>query len=272
MPRRSLSVAAAAAAALAFVPGTASAAPADAPVVRYFASSYEATADFVLPDGRPASASLSKFRGASTDEWQGSLRLDVTTPCSTSPACSPSTGFGSTEVAGDQITFDRSLHTASVEDVTISVVTAGFGGPGLPPGLPGGGTVTPPPYDWPPLPPTDQISPPPGGELSPPPPGDQLPSTGQLPSLPEDWTAPAPNTETFVVSLAFTGTGELTHEVTQGYGQCGDGSTNCQSLRKYDQRAASAVLTLDRVAGEPVSGLLTLGTGHDVAGKPNGLY
>jgi hypothetical protein len=238
MPRRSLSVVAAAAAAIAFIPGTASAAPADAPVVRYFASSYSGTADFVLPDGRPASATLSKFRSASNDEWRGSLGLDITTPCSTSTSCYPSTGFGRAEVPGDQITFDRSLRTASVEDVTITVVTAGFGGPGLPPRLPGGGTVTPPAYD---------VSSPPGS-----------------------WIPPTPTLETFVVSLTFTGTGELTHEVTHDYGQCGDGSSDCQRLRTYDARASSAVLTLEDGKAESASGLLTLGTGHDVAGKPNG--
>jgi hypothetical protein len=271
MPRRSLSVVAAAAAAIAFVPGTASAAPDDAPVVRYFASSYDGTADFVLPDGRTATASLSKFRGASTDEWRGALRLDVTTPCSTPTGCYPSTGFGSTEVTGDQITFDRRLRTASVEDVTISVVTSGFGGSGLP----GGGTVTPPPYDWPPLPPTDEVAPPlPGYELPPPPPplGFDMPPADQFPMPPGAWIPPVPTTETFVVSLTFTGTGELTHEVTHQYGQCGDGSSDCQSIRTYDRRASIAVLTLDGVAEEPASGLLTLGTGHDVAGKPNGMY
>jgi hypothetical protein len=264
MLRRSLSVVAAAAAAIAFVPGTASAAPADKPVVRYFASSYDGTAEFVLPDGRTATASLSKFRGASTDPWRGSLNLNISTPCSTSTSCLASTGFGSTELTGDQITFDRSLRTASVDDVSIDVVTAGFGGPGLP----GGGTVSPPPYDWP-LP-TTEVVPPPGGELSPPPPGSDMPPTGQLPWLPGNWTPPAPITETFHVSLAFTGTGELSHEVTTERGQCGDGSRDCQSLRKYDQREASAVLTLNGVAGARASGLLTLGTGHDVAGKPNG--
>lgn len=253
MLRRSLPVVAAAAAAFAFVPGVASAAPADAPVVRYFASSYDGTADFVLPDGRTASASLSKFRAASTDQWQGSLSLNITTPCSTPTGCHPSTAFGWTEVSGDQITFDRSLRRASVEGVTISVVTPGFGGPGLPPGLPGGGTVTPPAYDVPP-----------------PPPGFDMPPTDPFPTPPGVWTPPSQTTETLVVNLTFTGAGELTHEVTTGYGQCGDGSSDCQSLRKYDQRPASAVLALDGVVGEPAAGLLTLGTGHDVAGKPNG--
>ena len=60
----------------------------------------------------------------------------------------------------------------------------------------------------------------------------------------------------------------MTHEVTTDYGQCADGSYDCQSQRKYDRRAASAVLTLDAVPGEPASGLLNLTTGHDVAGKP----
>ena len=72
MLRRSLPVAAVTAAAFALVPGSASATPAQAAVEHYFSSGYYATADFTLPDGRTASASLAENRSATGNEWRAS--------------------------------------------------------------------------------------------------------------------------------------------------------------------------------------------------------
>lgn len=111
-------------AAFALLPGTAYAAPADpapaaAPATTW--TSWYATADVPLTDGRTASVTLSRYRATLHDEWQGSLSVWLKSAC-TGWSC-PASPSGYVTLDGDEVQFDRGLADASVTDVPVTLST-----------------------------------------------------------------------------------------------------------------------------------------------------
>jgi hypothetical protein len=121
--RRSLPLAALAAAVFALVPGTASATPEQAPVENIFSASYMADVEVVLPDGRHANVTLGEYRGASQDGWSGSLSLRVwsESPCYGGYTCQTGMTSAYTGLTEDQVDFRRSLAAASATDIPVTL-------------------------------------------------------------------------------------------------------------------------------------------------------
>jgi hypothetical protein len=231
-------------------------------VAHYFSAGYYATAEVQLPDGRLITASLAENRAATGNDRQGFLSLSVQTPCT--PFCAPSTASGTVDLTDEQVTFDRGLRTASVEDVTLTLTTPARTLPGT--DMPPGGSVPPPPggYVPPPggfvpptvpyLPPGDYVPPtvpylPPGDYVPPPvpylPPGGSVPPTGP-------YTPPViipAQSEEVTITLEFTGTGTVSRDAEHQYTDCSD-TGMCQSTRLSAERAAHLVVTVDRTDGE----------------------
>jgi hypothetical protein len=122
--RRSLPIAAIAAAVVTLVPGTAAATPEPAPVDNMFSASYSAEVQLVMPDGRHARLSLVEGRGASQDGWQGQLSINLwsETPC-WGYICQSGWTSGYTELTDAQVDFDRSLASASATDIPVTLVS-----------------------------------------------------------------------------------------------------------------------------------------------------
>ncbi|RBY94874.1 hypothetical protein DQ244_06375 [Blastococcus sp. TBT05-19] len=127
MLRRALPVGLAAAA-LALVPAGASAAPASAGDAANASTSisYYAHGSVTLPDGRSADVSLGEFRAV--DGWTGSLNLYLSPPPCTGWPCMPTMESGYAELDADDVTFDRNLNRAAVEDVPVTLSSWSWGG------------------------------------------------------------------------------------------------------------------------------------------------
>jgi hypothetical protein len=252
MSRRALPVALAAAA-LVFVPSTASAEPAVA-VAHFGGVSYSADAEFTLLDGRHVFANLSRHTLGGRQEWAGFLSIRVQPACMSDPEPCWGEGewTGSTALRAEEVSFDRSLRTASVHDVTLTLSAPYDPDPAedVPDEEPPGEDV--PPWDgdedvpsWDEVVPGDEV---PGDEAGP---GDEElpPSDGEfqwpdIPVLEEDIT----------VSLEFTGTGTVTRSADHAYTWCGEGIASCQSNRLYANRTADAVVTLVWAGGHGDTG------------------
>jgi hypothetical protein len=76
-------------------------------------------------------------------------------------------------------------------------------------------------------------------------------------------TGPTQTTEDVIVSVVFTGTGDVTRDTYRG-DLCGDGGRECQSVRVDAHRDATGQLLVDGVTGTGV-GTLSYGHGVDVA-------
>ena len=121
MLRRALAVAFAAAS-LALVPATASATPEPAPVENYSGTSFYASTQAVLSDGRTVQISLGENRSAGRD---ARASLYVTTSRQSSCPWGPcQTDFAGTsvELSADQLDFDGGLGGVSVTDVPLTFV------------------------------------------------------------------------------------------------------------------------------------------------------
>jgi hypothetical protein len=121
--RRSLAVAALAAATVVLVPGTASATPEPAPVENIFSASYGANTEVVLPDGRHAQVYLGEYRGASEDGWRGQLSVSLwsETPCWGGRTCQTGRVSGYTQLTDDQADFGRNLDSASATGIPVTI-------------------------------------------------------------------------------------------------------------------------------------------------------
>jgi hypothetical protein len=241
-------------------------------VDHYLSDGYFATVEAELPDGRQVTASVSGRSRADQSEQQGFLSLSVGQPCVLVPytgPCIPS-AYGSVDLTGHQVHFDRGLRTASVEDVTLTLTTppSYLPGGGLPGGpLPGGGL--PPGGDLPPYPPvggtdTDTPAVPPTYPAYP-------PSGGPTGSFTPPVLVPG-TTEVVTVSLVFTGTGTVIRSAEHTVADCGEDSTGCQSMRLTAERTADVTVTVgwqdgDSVVSESDAGRLTYGKGVDAAAK-----
>jgi hypothetical protein len=241
------------AATVVLAPSTAWAAPSGLPVDHYFSAGYHATAEFQLPDGREVRASLSENRSADQRDRRGFLSVDVLTPCAPAP-CASSTASGSTDLPDEEVTFDRGLRAASVENVLLTLTTPPRVLPG--PGLPPGGSL-PPVGSFPPV----GYLPPVGG-----------PSVGGPPTAPYTPPVMAPaQTEQVTVTLEFTGTGSVDRSAGHEYTDCSD-TGMCQSTRLSAARSAHAVLALVHEdggsdAGETDEGSLSFQQGVDNGGR-----
>jgi hypothetical protein len=232
--RRLLVVAGAATVVLA--PSTAWAAPSGSPVDHYFAAGYHATAEFQLPDGREVRASLTENRSADHRDRRGFLSVDVLTPCAPAP-CASWTASGSTDLTDEQVTFDRGLRAASVENVMLTLTTSArvLPGPGLPP-------------------------------------GGYLPPVGGPPTAPYTPPVIAPaQTEQVTITLEFTGTGSVDRHAGHEYTDCSD-TGMCQSTRLSAERSAHTVMSLVHEdggsdAGETDEGSLSFLQGVDNGGR-----
>jgi hypothetical protein len=209
--RRSLPIASVAAAAVALLPGTASAVPGGAPVDNTFSASYSANAELVLPDGRHASVWLGEHRGASQAGWRGQLNLTVWSEytCWEIYTCQEGYASGYAELTDEQVTFGRSLATASATDVPITLGTSSWD-----------------------------------------------PETGEFRT----------SQETVTVSVLFTATGAVERSASHGK-VCGDGERECQSVRLYVNREATATVTLGDQAGVG-GGSMSYAQGVDAAAPP----
>jgi hypothetical protein len=76
-------------------------------------------------------------------------------------------------------------------------------------------------------------------------------------------TGPTQTKEDVIVSVVFTGTGDVTRETYRG-DMCGDGGRTCQSVRVGAHREATGELLVDGLTGTGV-GSLSYGQGVDVA-------
>jgi hypothetical protein len=223
--RRVLPVAGAAA--LALVPSTAWAAPADGPVDHYSSAIHYGSVDAQLPDGRRLIATLYEVYEENHHDTRGFLNLQLGQSCAFVPvpgACAPAAN-GWAELTGDQIEFDRGLRGASLDDVTLTLWTPAYylPGSGVPGGLPPGGDV--PPGDGTLPPPM-----PPGGSYIPP---VLVPGT----------------TEVVTVDFVFTGTGAVSRNAEHVVADCGWDSTGCQSTRLLAERTADVTVTLGWESG-----------------------
>jgi hypothetical protein len=122
-----LLLAAAAAALVALVPGTASATPEHAPVDTYTGSSYGANAEFQLDDGRRVSAGLSQYRDDVSGAWQASLSLWISPAQYCYPvACDAGTGYAYVQLSADQVDFDRGLREFAMSETTVALQRWGW--------------------------------------------------------------------------------------------------------------------------------------------------
>jgi hypothetical protein len=122
-----------AAAVLVLIPSTASATTEPAPVENLFSAGYYASTEVVLPDGRKATASLGEHREANQDGWVGDLYLSAWNERDCGFwMCQDDRVSGSVVLTDDQVDFDRSLRTASVQDITVILSGQSYGGPSLP--------------------------------------------------------------------------------------------------------------------------------------------
>lgn len=128
MLRRLLPLPVAAAAAV-LIPGVASAAPAaaPAPVTVTGAEDYSASTTVLLPDGTAMHVFLGKFRSSGAAGWQGELDLWSDPVCTDSMGCTSTNG--SAQLAGGQVSFGRTLDSASVRAVPVTFSTWTAAGP-----------------------------------------------------------------------------------------------------------------------------------------------
>ncbi|MGY1650887.1 hypothetical protein [Geodermatophilus sp. SYSU D01119] len=106
-------------AAVAAVPGAASAAPADPPVTAGRSTSYAASATLPLGDGRTADVYLGQFRASATDDWSSYLSVYVRSEC-TGFACGSGMATGYADLGGEAV-IDERLAGASVSDVPLTL-------------------------------------------------------------------------------------------------------------------------------------------------------
>lgn len=122
MLRRSLPVAATAAAAFVLVPGAASAAPDQPPPENTFWADYGVYGQVALPDGRQAQFALGEHRGASKDGWTASLSLTTWTDRDCGWwQCQDDMMSGHVELDADDVHFSRNLTEAWVADVPVTL-------------------------------------------------------------------------------------------------------------------------------------------------------
>lgn len=131
MIRRTLPLLAAAAAAFALVPGTASAAPGQAPPQNAFWADYSVSGLVELSERRQVQYSLVEHRDAHQDGWSASLSLSTWTyrPCGRGQ-CQDDYLTGHVELDAEDVLFDRNLSQASVTDVPVMMRSMGWSWPG----------------------------------------------------------------------------------------------------------------------------------------------
>jgi len=218
----------------------------------YHGQSLDASAqDVVLPNGWHVNASLSEIRGTNLQHGRAYLYLDVWTtyPC-WGEVCE-SHSSADAEVPVEQVVMDRSLRTASVENVSVELVD---------------------PAAWLPDPLPDAEGPGAGGEEpwtgEDPGTGGEEPWTGEDPGTggenPDFPTPVEPEPLTLTVSLSFTGVGPIDRTATH-ITMCSDGDRECQSVRVEAHRDAVAQLVLGDQTGETTAGRLFFGRHVDAA-------
>ena len=121
MSRRALPVAVAAAA-LVFVPSTASATPDQVPVTMVGESLYAHTT-VSMPDGRRVHASLSELQNGPGSNRRAAVSVSVSPGryCWPTSLCGAGTGHAFVELSPDALDFDRNLAEASIIDLPVTL-------------------------------------------------------------------------------------------------------------------------------------------------------